>query len=700
MLLTKQLLAFRPNKLDWIFSIKTFIAGMLALFIAFELNLSYPIWAIGTVFVIANPYSGMVASKSLYRLLGTAFGAIFAVAVTPYLINTPWLFTFVLAVWVGICLYISLLDRTPRSYVVMLAGYTAVIICFNSIYYIDKISIFDMALGRFLEISIGVICSAVVTTTLMPMHIGPVVENRVKKTISDTQSLFDSIILRTDHHEKNYTQLMAHITRDTSDIHTMAVHLSYEKSKLKGMTKPLQELLHQVTMLVANLVAMSERLKQLDHIDMGYRENLTVLHRHVDAFLDDQHPILENELNHLPKHFDVEFDVILKHAPESQQVMLGSLKMDIRHFIQNVRAVRLIWQRMQQGDTSLPEQIVPLTTSYPSLHRDYGVAVRGGLSAFLTIMIASSIWILSGWKSGFMMAQMAAISACILTALDNPVPALKIFIRASIYAAIIIFIYAYGIFPHVHSFIELMLVLAPFLIFCLMLYLHPPLNGLGLPLIMGSIMGMNIQNRYFMDQVAFFDFSLGTVIGPIISVYIVHIVRAMSPEITVQRILALHYQAMREAVRMHYGANFRIHLRGMLDRIGVLNTKQVQSEKLSYDVNAALVESSAVIDFTRLQELAGKLSNESPVVAEIAQLQKYLEKWFSEKEKQQPADLTLHNVLQQLQNIQYDADSIGDEDIRHRLKISVNNIRNSVCHQQVKTVDMHDFADTNLGVSQ
>ena len=179
-----------------------------------------------------------------------------------------------------------------------------------------------------------------------------------------------------------------------------------------------------------------------------------------------------------------------------------------------------------------------------------------------------------------------------------------------------------------------------------------------------------------------------------------HIVRAMSPEITVQRILALHYQAMREAVRMHYGANFRIHLRSMLDRIGVLNTKQVQSEKLSYDVNAALVESSAVIDFTRLQELAGKLSNESPVVAEIAQLQKYLEQWFSEKEKQQPADLTLHNVLQQLQNIQYDADSIGDEDIRHRLKISVNNIRNSVCHQQVKTVDIQDFADTNLGVSQ
>lgn len=46
MLLTKQLLAFRPNKMDWIFATKTFIAGMLALYVAFALNLAYPIWEI------------------------------------------------------------------------------------------------------------------------------------------------------------------------------------------------------------------------------------------------------------------------------------------------------------------------------------------------------------------------------------------------------------------------------------------------------------------------------------------------------------------------------------------------------------------------------------------------------------------------------------------------------------------------------
>lgn len=684
MLLTKHLLALRPNKMDWIFATKTFIAGMLALYIAFELNLSYPIWAIGTVFVIAHPYSGMTASKSMYRILGTLFGAIFAVAVMPYLVNTPWLFSFVLASWVGVCLYISLLDRSPRSYVVMLAGYTAVIICFNSVFYIDTVSIFDMALGRFIEISLGVVCSAVVTSTIFPMHLGPVVQTRVSKTLQDTQQVFD-LILSDQKHQDNYTQLLANITRDTSDIHTMAEHLSYEKSKFKGMTKPLQELLHQVTMLIANLVAMSERIKQLDQIDSNYRQYLQDLHHHVDQFLDDKHVIHESELRHLPAHFEQQFNLILQHATSEQQVILGGLKMDIRHFIQNFRAVKLIWQRIQLGDNILPESITPLTTTYPSLHRDYGVAVRGGLSAFLTILIACAFWILSGWHYGFMLAQMAAISACILTFLDDPVPALKVFIRASIYGSIFVFLYAFGIFPHVTTFWELAVVLAPFIMFCLMLYMHPPLNGLGLPLIMCTIMGLNLQNRYAMDQITFFDASIATVIGPIIAVCMVQMVRSMSPDITVQRILALHYKAMRESISMPYGTKFRIHLRSMLDRIGVLNTKFIKSEQLKIEINKALIESSTAIDLTRLHELMKKLSKESPVVDSINRLQKELNQWFIFKEKNQSDPEVLSTLLLLFEQINQQVQSLGDEDIRHRIEISVNNICNSICH--ISTAD-------------
>ncbi|WP_445660101.1 FUSC family protein [Acinetobacter sp. F16] len=681
MLLTKQLLAFRPNKMDWIFATKTFVAGMLALYIAFSLNLAYPIWAIGTVFVIANPYSGMTSSKSLYRVVGTLLGAIVSIAVTPLLINTPWLFTFFLAAWVGFCLYISLLDRTPRSYVSMLAGYTTVIICYNIIYYADTVSIFDMAIGRFLEITVGVVCSAIISTTIFPMHIGPAVQIRVAKTIQDTNALFDQILLdqKQLHH---YNQLLGNITRDTSDIHAMAVHLSYEKSSLQGMTKPLQEMLHQLTVLVANLVAMSERMKQLDQMDMTYRAHLKDVHGHIAEFLKDEHVIKEQELNLLPSQFESDFDALITSARPEQAVILNGLKMDMRHFIQNVRAVKLIWQRIQQGDDSLPESIAPLTTHYPSLHRDHGVAVRGGISAFMIIVIATAFWILSGWKAGFMLAEMAAITACILTAMDNPVPALKMFIRANIYAAVMVFIYAYGIFPHVTSFWELGVVLAPFIIFCLMLFPHPPLTGLGLPLLMGTVMGLNFQNTYALDQITFFDASIGSLIGPMISVYVIHLVRAMSPDITVQRILAMHYKALRKALYLSYGAEFKRHLRSMLDRIGVLNSKvAVQSQSLKKEIHLALIETSAVIDLTRLQELINKLPEQAAIVSSIEELQQSLDDYFRAKEMQRTHADILQNLLHSLAVVQAASDEVENPDVAQRLKISLNNIRSSLCHQ-------------------
>ena len=679
MFLTKQLIAFRPNKLDWIFASKTFLAGMLSLYVAFSLDLAYPIWAIGTVFVIANPYTGMAASKSVYRVLGTLLGAIVSLAVTPNLINTPELFTLFLATWVGFCLYFSLLDRTPRSYIFMLAGYTTVIICYNIIYNIETTSMFDMAIGRFIEITVGVLCSAVVNAVLFPMHIGPVVKTRVSQTLQDTRAVFDKI-LNADVKAINYSATLSHITRDIADIHVMAVYLSYEKSALQGMTKPLQEMLHQLSMLVTNLVAMAERIQQLDHIDVAYRPALEKVHVQIVEFLQSDQAILEQELNHLPEQFESSFQDVFDSALPQQHVILASLKMDVRHFIQNIRAIKLIWQRIQQGDDSLPATVIPMSTTYPNLHRDHGVAVRGGVSAFIVVIVATGFWIVSGWKAGFMMAEMAAICACILTSMDNPVPALKIFIRGSLYAAIIVFIYAYGIFPQVSAFWMLAIVLAPFCMYCLMLFLHPPLTGLALPLLMGVVMGLNLQNRYHLDQVTFFDASIGTVLGPIISVYVIHLVRAMSPDITAKRILSLHYKAIRQALYLPYGVEFRVHLRSMLDRIGVLNTKLVQSDVLKQKINLALIESSAVIDLTRVQELMDQLSGYTTLTRHLQKLQSQIDVFFQAKERHTADSKCRQDILDKIQDIQAELVQIDDLSIARRLQVSLNNIQSSLCH--------------------
>ena len=680
-MLLKQILAFRPSRLDLIFAIKTFIAGMLALFVSFELDLINPMWSIGTVLIIANPYSGMVSSKCVYRVIGTMGGAVVALTLTPHLINTPWLFTVVLSLWVGFALYVSLLDRTPRSYAFMLAGYSTAMIVFNAITYIDQYNIFDIALARVIEISIGVISSAVVSATILPMHIGSAIKQRVIKTLKDTENLFANLL--TADPQQNNTQLLATITRDTTDIHALAVHLSYEKGELHGMTKPLQEMLHQISMVVANLVALSERIKQLQELRFieTHSEKLQQLSAHVVHFLEQKDLIIDENILQLPDEFESDFLSLMESASTHQQVLVAAMKMDVRHFISNVLAVKVLWQRIQQGNKEIPDNITPMTTKYPSLHRDHGVAIRGGISAVLITFIVTGVWIISGWKAGFMMAQMGAVTACILTALDNPVPVLRIFIWGSIASAVLVFVYAFGIFPHVTTFWELGLVLLPMFLFAVSMMANQMLMPVGMVLGINTMMGLNLHNAYSMDAVSYLDGSFAMILGVLVSLVVIDGVRAMSPDTSASRILALHYRAMRQAIYLPYGLDFKVHLRSMLDRIGILNSKVVQSNEIKTSIHQALIESSSIVDLSRLQELANQSPQNSELAHHIGNLQQNLDELFRAKENDVDNTVALveqiHHGLFELKQL---ASNIEDMTMRQRLLISLNNIAYSMCH--------------------
>ena len=700
MFLLKPILAFRPSKSDWIFAVKTFMAGILALYVSFKLNLHYPIWAIGTVFVIANPFTGLTLSKSVFRVLGTMMGALVALFATPILLHYPLLFTLFLASWVALCLYISLLDRTPRSYAFLLAGYTTVIVCYNSVHFIDTVSIFDMALGRFLEITVGVVCSGLVSALIFPQSIGRVIQSRIKSTLKDSESTFIRIIQRAEEAEPK--KALSKITRDIADLHVLAIHLNYENSTLSGLTKTLHEMMHQLSILVSNLVAMSERIKQLNETEDA-QVFLTAVEAQIQLAITQglEHSSLIT--NELPDGLKGLFQQAIHTANSQQKVILMSLQMDIRHALQNVQSLRMIWAYIQQenNQSSHSNKSVrkfevkrKLKGQYPKLHRDHGVAVRGGISGFLIIFISTMFWVLSGWNAGFMMAEMAAISACILTAMDNPVPALRMFIRGNIYAGVIVFIYAFGIFPVVTEFWQLVLVLAPFCIYCLMLFPHPPLTGIALPLIMGVMMGLNFQNIFHLDPILFFDATLGTILGPIISVYIIHIVRAISPDMSIQRILSLHYRALKEALYLPYGEQFQRHLRLMFDQIGVLNTKMTKSVGLQNKIYLVLIEASAAVDLSRLNELIEqqsrfKQNNErmaSPqLLRDLKIFQTGLDQYLSQKVLDKNTEDEQLKILKMIEKIFLQIHEGARSEWSERLAMALNNIRCSLFHTSAIT---------------
>ena len=167
-----------------IFTAKTLLAAFGALWLAYRLGLDSPSTAFTTVFILALPSSGMVLEKAFYRLMGTIVGSVAAltlIAVAPQ--QTALLFLG-LALWVGLCTGGAAMFRNQQSYSFVLAGYTALIIVLPAIE--TPTHIFLAAVTRVTEVSLGIICSALVNDALFPRHQG----TQVMRTVQNRYTNF------------------------------------------------------------------------------------------------------------------------------------------------------------------------------------------------------------------------------------------------------------------------------------------------------------------------------------------------------------------------------------------------------------------------------------------------------------------------------------------------------------------------------
>src|SRR5436305_14325911 len=85
-----------------VFAFKTFLAGLLALYLAFWLGLDEPRWALLTVYIVSQPESGLVLAKSFYRALGTAAGILVSTLLVFTFAQYGELFLPSLVLWTGI----------------------------------------------------------------------------------------------------------------------------------------------------------------------------------------------------------------------------------------------------------------------------------------------------------------------------------------------------------------------------------------------------------------------------------------------------------------------------------------------------------------------------------------------------------------------------------------------------------------------
>jgi uncharacterized membrane protein YccC len=483
----------------------------------------------------------------------------------PNLVDAPELLSAAGALWTGGCLYLALLDRTARSYVFLLAGYTAALIGFPAVSTPDQI--WDIALARVEEIWLGIICTTVISTVLFPRPLGPLLSARILAWMTNVSTWTEEVLGGGEDPANRAAHLQ--LAADAVEIRLLASQLSYDISIEQAATRWVVEAERRMVLMLPLLSSIGDRLGALraaDGITPGLERLLADLRVWVRAAGAPPPRSEAERLRAWITRCEAETD------PRAgwNDVMRDSLLLRLRELVdvrQDLRDLRL---HIEHGGGALATPLSAQARMPERLHHDYGLALLSSIAAMLTIGMLCAFWIGTGWTAGGTAAALAAAASSLFAALDDPTPALKKFLVATVLAVVFVGIGLFGILPLATNFEMLALALGAFFIPVGLLTAMPATQPLGTVLGFLTATLLSLQSAYAADFVSYADGSFAALVGVSGTAVMTSLIRSVGAEWSARRLLRAGWRDLaaipRSATPQAPGALMAI----LLDRLGLL----------------------------------------------------------------------------------------------------------------------------------
>lgn len=521
---------------DGLFSLKSFVAAMLALFIAFRLNLSAPSWSITTVYVVSQPLAGMVLAKSLYRVLGTVTGALVSLLLVALFSNTPELFCLALAIWIGICTSVSVYLRdAPPAYGGVLAGYSAAIIGLPAA--LAPNLAFDFAVARCLEITLGIACGTLLHHMVFPRRAGDALRKALHATLPNMAHWAEDALHGQQAEAKGLADRQKIIASVVS-LDSLRVFGALDTPAIRAIDDVIRLFEGKLLSLLAMLVSAYDRL--------------ALLRRDQPETARELQPLAERTAAHIAGSADAATPQQSLEETGGETALLAEIAARLpppealrndpdaflqRSFLLRLRDVLALWHEAVWLRTHITAGIrPPRTAAVPSLrpYRDLVFAILVGGISLLTILAASAFWILTAWPNGPTAVTYAGIICAIMGARDDPAAAAAGFLKMSVLGALIGGIYLLLVLPPLSTFPALVVALAPFYLVC-GLFLSA-----GVPAVMPVIFVVggltSISNTMTYDFNVFLNDYLSYVVGIGIGGLALRLLRPLGTEWVVRRL--------------------------------------------------------------------------------------------------------------------------------------------------------------------
>jgi uncharacterized membrane protein YccC len=557
----------KPDRTAWLFSLNCFVAALLALAIGFWLDLPRPYWAVMTVYITSQPLSGAVRSKAIFRVIGTLLGAAFAVFTVPVLVDSPLLLSFVLALWVAICLFVSLLDRTPRAYVVMLAGYTATLVAFPTVGHPELI--FDVAVSRVEEIVLGIICATVTHSLFFPRPVGTVLRQRLKAWLAEADCW--ALDLLRQGKAARVPSDRRHLATAATEVHIMSTLLPFDTSALADAVGVVRAVHERLMLLVPVLSGIGDRLAALGDAALPLQPELAAMAEWIEAGapIEAAGGLAQRLASAKVAQIGAEWTALLREslAMRLQELLLllGDAHELLLHLDQPARELPAGLRLAVDRQAALP------------LHRDLGLALMSSLSAMLSIMVVCVIWIVSGWPEGGYAAALAGVFCALFAALDDPAPAIVGFGVFSFVALVVGALYQFAVLPAIDGFPMLALALAPaFLpVGALMVDRRTALPALAF--LLGLSSAMALQETFSADFAFYANSNSATYVALWVALLVTRLIRSLNNDAAVRRLMRHIWTALAALAARERGVDLVDLASRMVDRLGLVTPKLAES---------------------------------------------------------------------------------------------------------------------------
>jgi uncharacterized membrane protein YccC len=554
-----------------LFSVKCFAAAMLALFVALSIGLERPYWAFLTSYIVAQPLAGAVISKALFRVGGTVVGGAAAVAMVPPLSNAPELLSLAIASWLGFCVFVSLLDRTPRAYMFVLAGYTAVLIVLPSVDTPDQI--FTVAILRVQEIVIGILCGSLVHGVLFPGSVAQLFRRRVGMMLDDAERWSrDSI---TPDQVPGLDAERRRLAQDITELHQLAVHLPYETSSIAPHIRTVRALQDQLSLILPLGAAVSDRMASLTGDGHELPAAVLALLANVRTWLeapggdamvrDAQAETLRARCAALEPASGARIDW--------DGLLLLSLLSRLSALIGAHRDCRDLRDQMDTPSRSpVTARVAALVQGAGDrrLHKDYAGAVRGALGAMATLLLGCALWIGSGWQDGSTAVMLAGVFLALFSASDDPVAPLRAFLIGTALATVLGALYGYAILPRLDGFPMLAAAFAPVLLVCGALMASPRYSGVALPTLLGLGSPALLSSHYVNEFGPFINGAIAQLVGIWFAILMARLLGSAGVEPAIRRTVRAGWADIAARSTRRSPPDIRGWINRMLDRIALL----------------------------------------------------------------------------------------------------------------------------------